>query len=200
MESDTPTARWLYWRRVLRYTAFALSLLLVVSVVLSHVGTFGYAANDQRRFDHKIVHITRAIDGDTICVSLDGDKSETTVHLLGVDAPDLPDGHWSTNAAKYTAARTAGRDLTLMLDPVGWRNERGELLAYVFITDADNLNLDLIHDGQAYADRRITHSLHAPFEAAEKEARAKKRGLWKELTDDQQPAWRRDWLKSRGLE
>ena len=51
------------------------------------------------------------------------------------------------------------------------RNDRGELLAYVFITEADNLNLDLIHDGQAYADRRIVHSLHAPFEAAEKECR-----------------------------
>ena len=35
------------------------------------------------------------------------------------------------------------------------------MLAYVFITEADNLNLDLIHDGQAYADRRIVHSLHA---------------------------------------
>ena len=122
------------------------------------------------------------------------------MHLLGIDAPDLPAAHGSESAAKYTAARAVGRNVTLMLDPVGWRNARGELLAYVFITDADNLNLDLIHDGQAYADRRTMHSLHAPFEAAEKEARGKKRGLWKDLKDEEQPTWRREWLKSRGFE
>ncbi len=120
------------------------------------------------------------------------------MHLLGVDAPELPGDYWADHAARYTAGRTADRTVTLHLDPIGWRNDRSELLAYVFITDADNLNLDLVHDGQAYADRRVNHSFHAPFEAAEKEAREKKRGMWKSLTDDQQPAWRREWLKTRG--
>jgi len=30
----------------------------------------------------------------------------------------------------------------------------------------------------------------------ERDARAKKRGLWKDVTDDQQPAWRQQWLRS----
>jgi endonuclease YncB( thermonuclease family) len=184
----------------MRWGLFSLLLLLALSIILDHHGAFGYTGPDADRFDHRTVTVTRAIDGDTICVRLGDESAETTVHLLGVDAPDLPDAHWATNAAKYTSARSIGRAVTLRLDPIGWRNQRGELLAYVFITDADNLNLDLIHDGQAYADRRESHSLHAPFEVAEKEARTKKRGLWKDLKDDEQPEWRRDWLRSRGYD
>jgi endonuclease YncB( thermonuclease family) len=158
----------------------------------------GWSGSDVARFDHKSVKVTRAIDGDTISVQLPGDSRETTVHLLGVDAPDLPASHWAEQAAKYTLVRTVGRTVTLRLDPIGWRNERGELLAYVFITDGDNLNVDMIHDGQAYADRRVQHSIHASCEAAEKEARQKKRGLWKDLNDEQMPQWRQEWLRSRG--
>jgi endonuclease YncB( thermonuclease family) len=198
MEADEKISAWLRRRRLLKIGAWSLLVLVLVWSFLDHTRAFGYFRSDSRRFDRRSAVVTRAIDGDTICVRVEGDDNETTVHLLGVDAPDLPGGHWSDRAAKYTAARTDGRTVTLRLDPVGWRNDRGELLAYVFITDADNLNLDLIRDGQGYADRRTKHSLHAPFEAAEKEARQKQRGLWKEVTDDQQPQWRREWLKSRG--
>lgn len=185
-------------RRVLRGIFLSLVILLFLSVVLDHTRALGWAGNDLTRFDRKRVQVTRAMDGDTICVQLPGESRETTVHLLGVDAPDLPASHWAENAAKYTSARTVGRTVTLRLDPIGWRNERGELLAYVFVTDGDNLNVDIIRDGQAYADRRAQHSLHASCEAAEKEARQKKRGLWKDLSDEQMPQWRRDWLRSRG--
>jgi len=172
--------------------------VILVSVILDHTRAFGYSGSDLRRFDHQPVTVTRAIDGDTISVRIDGEEAETTVHLLGVDTPELPAAHWAERAAKYTSSRTVGRTVTLRLDPIGWRNDRGELLAYIFITDADNLNLDLIRDGQGYADRRAGHSLHASFAAAEKEARQKQRGLWKDVTDEQQPAWRKAWLKSRG--
>jgi endonuclease YncB( thermonuclease family) len=190
------TKAWLRWRRILRWGFFSLIGLVLISVALDHAGAFGYSGSDARRFDHTSVVVTRAVDGDTICVRGD-DGAETVVHLLGVDAPDLPSEHWAERAAKYASARTVGRTVTLRLDPIGWRNDRGELLAYVFITDADNLNVDVIRDGQGYADRRVAHSLHAAFEAAEKDARDKKRGLWKDLSDDEQPGWRRQWLKQR---
>jgi len=198
MAGSSDHSGWLRRRRIVRWGLLSILVLGIGSSVLDHAGAFGYTGSDTRRFDHKLVRVTRAIDGDTLCVQLPDEDNETTVHLLGVDAPHLPGAHWSTNAAKYTAARTTGRMVTLRLDPIGWRNQRGELLAYVFITDADNLNLDIIHDGQAYADRRVQHSLHAPLEEAEKEARLKKRGLWKDLRDQDQPAWRREWLRSRG--
>jgi endonuclease YncB( thermonuclease family) len=198
MQPERRIPQWLRWRRILRWSALGLLAAVLLSVVLDHAGAFGYSGSDQQRFDHKPVTVTRAIDGDTICVRTEN-GTVTTVHLLGIDAPDLPASHWSERAARYTAARTAGRTVTLRLDPIGWRNDRDELLAYVYITEADNLNLDLIRDGQAYADRRVAHSLKAPFEAAEKEARSKQRGLWKDLRDDDMPLWRREWLKQRGF-
>lgn len=188
---------WLRRRKIVRWVCGCALIVILATIVLDHAGALGYSGGDLRRFDHASVIVARAIDGDTICVRFPDDSAETTLHLLGVDAPDLPDAHWSENAAKYTSARAVGRTVTLRLDPIGWRDDRKQLLAYVFITDADNLNLDLIHDGQAFADRRSTHSLHAPFESAETDARQKKRGMWKDLTDDQQPAWRRAWLKGR---
>src|SRR3954447_15995737 len=107
MRDDGNIARFLKRRRILRYTAFTLIALVIISVVLDHTGAFG---RDTRRFDHRSVVVTRAIDGDTIAVRLPDDSRETTVHLLGVDAP-------SENAAKYTSARTIGRTVTLRLDP-----------------------------------------------------------------------------------
>jgi len=199
MDRDERITQWLRWRRILRISAFVVVTLLLLAIALDHSRAFGYTGSDLRRFDRQAVVVTRAIDGDTICVRGAKDRDETTVHLLGVDAPDLPASHWAENAAKYTNARTVGRTVTLHLDPIGWRNDRGELLADVFITDADNLNMDIIRDGQAYAARRTSHSFHSSFEVAEKDARTKKRGLWKELSDHQMPAWRREWLRSRGF-
>lgn len=71
------------------------------------------------------------------------------------------------------------------------------MLAYVYVGDSDNLNLDLVRDGEAYADRRFRHSMRPQFERAEAEARKANRGLWKEVTEAQMPPWRRDWLSRR---
>jgi endonuclease YncB( thermonuclease family) len=62
------------------------------------------------------------------------------------------------------------------------------------VSDNENLNLSLVHDGQAYADRRFPHTLRPQFEQEENDARTKKRGLWNEVRDDQQPEWRQRWL------
>ena len=85
--------------------------------------------------------------------------------------------------------------MTLVLEPLDTRDESGHLLAYVYLSESDDLNLDLIHDGQAYADRRRGHSRHAAFEQAESEARKKSRGLWSEVTIEQQPRWRQEWFR-----
>src|SRR5205085_1701826 len=92
-------SRWLHWRRILRWGTLSLAILIAISVVLDHAGAFGYSGTDTRRFDHASVIVTRAIDGDTICVRRPDETNDTTVDLLGVDAPDLPAAHWSDRAA-----------------------------------------------------------------------------------------------------
>ena len=161
---------------------------------LDHLGAFGYGGDDWRVFDRRSFAVQRVIDGDTFVVWHGAD--EVTVGLLGVAAPQLPAAHWAENAKAYLSGRTLGKTVSLRLDTTRSRDERGRLLAYVYINDGDLLNADIIRDAQAFADRRVKHSMHGPFEQAENEARKKSRGMWKGMHDEEMPSWRREWLKS----
>ena len=52
-------------------------------------------------------------------------------------------------------------------------------------------NASLIETGYGYADRRFDHPRMAIFTELEAQARRELRGLWKEITKDRMPAWRR---------
>ena len=86
------------------------------------------------------------------------------------------------------------------MDATQTRDPAGHLLAYVYFTDTDLINLDIVHDGQAFADRRVTHSLHQQIEQAENEARKKQRGMWKEMKWNDQPEWRQEWVREPDAE
>jgi endonuclease YncB( thermonuclease family) len=180
-----------------RMFGFGAIVLLLLSVLLDRFGTFGYQGDDWQRFDKQTVTVVHVADGDTLTIR-DGGSGETKVRLIGVDTPELGDSaHWSTQAHAYTRGRLADRQVTVKLDGTQTRDRYGRLLAYLYVTDGDNFNLDLVRDGQAYAERRHGHLLRSQFESAEAEARKKGRGLWKDVRDDQQPQWRRDWLDRR---
>jgi endonuclease YncB( thermonuclease family) len=181
-------------RRRLRTLAYSIIALILFSSLSDRAGLFGYSGDDYSRFNHRAFPVLDIQSGDTFRIL--ADNHSVSVHLLGVDAPDAPTDHWFAESLRYTRARLKDRTITLRLDGTQTRDDSGNLLAYVFITDADNLNADVIRDAQAYADRRIKHTFHAACEQAENEARKKHRGLWRDVTDDQQPAWRRTWLES----
>ena len=187
-------------RRYRRFT-FAAFVLLALSAVLDRAGVFRYAGDDWRAFDHKQFVVTKVIDGDTLDVRPTAGGNETRVRLIGVDAPELRPGgdgsrpdFWATDARDYLTRRAAGKDVTLRLEPTDTRDRYRRLLAYVYVGDSHNLNLDLVRDGHAYADRRFSHSMRRQFERAEGEARKAGRGLWRDVREDQMPPWRREWL------
>jgi micrococcal nuclease len=175
-----------------------LLLALSFTAVREHVGP---KSSDWKRFDHETFVVSTVVDGDTIHIR-DQSGSDTKVRLVGVDAPELTDpstglpAHWAERAKDYLTARADGKNVTLRLEPVQTRDRFGRLLAYIYLSDGDCLNLDLVRDGQAYADRRFRHSYLPQYAQAENEARRKKTGLWKDVTEDQMPPWRRAWLHS----
>jgi endonuclease YncB( thermonuclease family) len=184
-------ARWRWMRRA----AIVGVLLLTISVVLSHAGLLGRGADDWSRFDRRHVHAVRALDGDTLLVrSPQGE--ELRVHLVGVAAPD-EGSYGSAEARQALASRAEGKDVLLRLEPTQTRDAAGALLALVYPVDADDLNIDLIREGYAYAERRRPYSMQPQFEQAETEARQRKRGLWRGITDERMPAWRREWLEAQ---
>ena len=186
-------------RRTVRRFTFAAFVLLALSAVLDRAGVFRYAGNDWRAFDHKEFVVTHVADGDTIEVRPPGGGDVTRVRLIGVDAPELRSrDFWAVDAKRYTEQRAKGKAVTLRLEQTETRDRYKRLLAYVYVSDSDNLNLDLVRDGQAYADRRFSHSMRPQFDRAETEARKSGRGLWKDVREEQMPDWRRDWLARQG--
>jgi micrococcal nuclease len=191
-------------RRYRRFT-YAGLIVLALSAALDRAGLFRYQGDDWRSFDHKTFLVTHVADGDTVVVRPVGGGAETRVRLLGIDSPELHSGdnagrpdHWANEARRYTASRVERKPVTLRLEQTGTRDRYKRLLAYVYVDDSDNLNLDLVRDGQAYADRRFRHSMRSQFERAETQARKARRGLWKDVSESQMPPWRREWLERRG--
>lgn len=168
--------------------------LLVALGLLLLWRAFRGPGDDYARFDRGTFAVAAVVDGDTFLLS---DREHTPVTLLGVDAPDLPAGHFATEAAAYLRGRLEGKSVLLKLDGTQTRDPVGRLRAYVYLSDTDLLNADIVRDGRAYADRRLKHTFGPIVEQLENEARKKHRGLWESVTDDQHPQWRQAWLRSR---
>lgn len=139
------------------------------------------------------VYVERVIDGDTIVIRTD--SGHQRVRLRGIDAPEIdPPAFWGENAKRYLEARIGKRPIILKFDPPQTHDSDGRLLAFVYVNDTECVNLSLVRDGQAFADRRYDSYLRSQLEQAETQARKKGTGLWKSITDSQQPAWRREWI------
>ena len=185
-------------RRWTRAGVISLLLVILASILVDRVQS--KEGDDWKRFDRKVVRVARVVDGDTVRIQ-PVDDAETVVRLVGVDAPELhldfkaPPDYWADRAREYLTARVQDKDVILRLETTQTRDRYGRLLAYVYLSESANINFDLVRDGQAYADRRFAHSLRGQFEQAENAARKKGAGLWKEVTEQQMPPWRRRWLE-----
>ena len=125
--------------------------------------------------------VIRAIDGDTLLISIDG--IETTVRLIGIDAPESvhPDAEKNTEegeqASLWLKQYIAGKRVKLEYDQE--LNDRyGRTLAYVYV---DNMMLEdvLLTMGLARTltmEPNIRYQHH--FEMLEKEARDSGSGFW----------------------
>jgi micrococcal nuclease len=198
-----PPHRALRRRRGFRRGLFVGLLLLIASAALDRAGVFRYRGDDWRNFDTRTYVVTHVADGDTIVVRPPAGGAETRVRLLGIDAPEMKSAagsgsdHWA-HEARHAAAAVKGKHVTLKLDQTQTRDRYQRLLAYVYLDDSRNLNLELVRQGHAYADRRFPHGLRHSFEQAESEARRRERGLWKDVNVERMPPWRRQWLTTRG--
>lgn len=186
-------------RRFLAAGAYVLLGLLIGSVGLDRLSGRGRSTNDWQQFDRQQFLVAKVVDGDTIRIA--SHEGETKVRLIGVDAPEMnyterkPPAHFAEQATRYLLGRCEGRTVTIRLDQTQTRDRYGRLLAYIYITDAEMLNLALVRDGLAYADRRFKHTYRPQFEMAENDARRRNRGLWRDVRVDQMPAWRQEWLR-----
>jgi endonuclease YncB( thermonuclease family) len=170
-----------------------LVVFVLVTALLDRAGAFGYRGDDWARYERKSVNVRQVLAGDQIII-IDEIGREDSVQLLGIDAADEGE-HWFERSLAYTEARIAGKAVMLKLDTTQTRDDFGRLRAFVYLSANDNINLDLVRNGMAYADRRVMHMHRAEFEQLETAARQKGRGLWAEVREEQMPAWRQAWLR-----
>jgi hypothetical protein len=154
--------------------------LLIISVVLGH------RPDDWEKFDHRTFHAS-GVTADASLMIQTGQSKHERVSLSGIVPAD--------SASTWLAAHAQGREVTLMLESPQTRNADGQLRAFVFVGNV-NLNVELVKAGLAYADRRGKSIMDGLIDPAESDARKKKRGFWSTLTDEQQPAWRKAWVRS----
>lgn len=121
--------------------------------------------------------VRQVIDGDTITVSGVG-----VVRLLGVDAPEKTGGYrqsepYGDAATKAMRALVEGQVVRLEYD--GSRKDQYDrTLAYVFLPDGRCVNEAIIRAGFAETYRRFDYVKKAQFQAAEREAKEARRGMW----------------------
>ena len=125
--------------------------------------------------------VIRAIDGDTLLVSVDG--REVSVRMIGIDAPEsvhreternTPEGQ---EAARWMKEYISGKSVSLEYDQE-LTDQYGRTLAYVY---ADDVLLEdlLLTKGLARTltmEPNTRYQLH--FEQLEKEARESGAGFW----------------------
>lgn len=185
------------WRHT-RWGATAAAVLLTFSVVCDHSKVITPGASPAPELDGRAAHVSRVLDGDTFEIFDRGRKER--VRLVGVDCPKSghngsPDAYWGPQATQYTRTRCEGKDVVLKFNGTETRDRSGRLLAIVYLSDTETLNLAVVRDGQAYVDRRFTSLVRPALARAEADARKAGRGLWQSVRDDQQPAWRQKWLQ-----
>jgi micrococcal nuclease len=123
------------------------------------------------------LRVRQVIDGDTITVSGIG-----TVRLLGVDAPEKTGGYrdsepYGDEAARFLRSLLDGKLVRLEYD--GEPKDRYDrTLAYVFLDDGTLANEAIIRAGLAETYRRFDYWRKPAFQAAEREARDARRGMW----------------------
>lgn len=142
--------------------------------------------------------VTAVPDGDTIHLespAVARRKPELKVHLVGVDAPDM--GYGNRKSERFCGEATACLRELVLGQLVRIRADRmgddvdcySRLLRHVVRHDDDmDVNREVIRLGWARLDRfEFEPSVEARYDAAEREAKKARRGVWNNWKGDQTP-------------
>jgi endonuclease YncB( thermonuclease family) len=129
------------------------------------------------------IWVVRVVDGDTLRVNIE--QKVEKIRLHGIDAPEIGQ-EFGTEARDFVRERTVGRAVTV--ERLG-SDRYGRDVVIVRLPDGRSLNAELVWQGYAWWSRR-----HAPDDnelaKAELDARAAKRGLWRQAEPVPPWVWR----------
>jgi micrococcal nuclease len=145
--------------------------------------TINPAQNLSTTTNTKTYSVIQVVDGDTIKVSMNGEK--VTIRLIGVDTPETVDPRkpvqcFGKEATNKIIELLRNKIVVLEEDESqGDKDKYGRLLRYIFLPDGTNVNKALIQEGYAYEyTYRLPYKYQGEFKEAQISARENKRGLW----------------------
>jgi micrococcal nuclease len=131
--------------------------------------------------------VIKVSDGDTLTILAEGNR-QVRVRLDGIDCPELHQAY-GTKARQFTSAMTYRKTVSVFSNA---RDKYGRTLGTVFVNGI-NLNEELVKLGLAWAYIHFS----TRFLPLEREARAKRIGLWADKNPI--PPWEfRNKRKQRG--
>jgi len=124
---------------------------------------------------HEVITV---YDGDTIQID-DG----RNIRLIGVDAPEVDSPYtrgepFGEESKEHLRKLLAGKKVHVRVGPES-TDRYGRTLAYIYAEDV-LINGRIIRDGWAQADVRFSYKNRDLFVAYEKEARARRIGMWEQ--------------------
>jgi micrococcal nuclease len=151
-----------------------------LAVIVWRILATGHDSHVPESLDEGVHQVRRVIDGDTLLL-----ESGARVRLQGIDSPesvrpDWPVEPWGPEASAFTKDSVADARRRVRLTFSLERKDRHDrFLAFVWSGDV-MLNEELVRAGLAHArmDYRYSSTMKRRLAAAEKEARAAKRGIW----------------------
>ncbi len=128
-------------------------------------------------------YVRRVIDGDTFVL-----ENNQKVRMIGIDAPEISNVKYNKIGEPY--GEESKRALKRMILGKNVRLEKdleefdryGRRLSYVFLEDQTFANKKMIEIGLAETFRKFPFKYKEEFLLIEKEAKAKKIGMWKDHT------------------
>lgn len=128
-----------------------------------------------------LYQVLRIIDGDTVEIEYEGDR--TSVHLIGVNAPETvhpskPPERFGSEATAFIQSLLLHKFVYLDFD-TDKKDKYDRLLAYVY-RDSDDLfvNLEIIRQGYGRTDDRFPFKYMNLFKYHESQARGGKKMMW----------------------
>ncbi|MDP2039627.1 MAG: thermonuclease family protein [Algoriphagus sp.] len=131
------------------------------------------------------MEVSKVVDGDTFWV-INSRGKEEKIRLIGVNTPEVRNTartqveYFGKEASDFVKALLTGRRVRLEYD-VGRYDRYKRTLAYVYLEDGPFLNALLVKEGYANVATYPPNVKYVElFMKLEREARNKKKGLWKE--------------------
>ena len=134
--------------------------------------------------------VVSVVDGDTIELE-DGSR----VRYLGIDTPETGEGkgqamYYAAEATEFATQLALNKEVTVILDAKSPARDRyGRLLAHLQLEDGRIVNEELVRNGFAYTDLRFDNDRFDRYVALQNEALRVRKGLWKEVEQEQLPGW-----------